>query len=85
MANACAPFRYFFLACIEVSNLIKTEFMDNSQPKPAADKKAATKLPSKPISFSGQQQSKKGKAASKINVTGQKKGGSHLLRKLSGM
>lgn len=53
--------------------------------KAASDKKAATKLPSKPISFSGQQQSKKGQKGAKANFSSQKKGGVNLMRKLSGM
>jgi hypothetical protein len=54
--------------------------------KPAAGaKKAAAKLPSKPISFSGQQQSKKGVKGAKTNINSTKKGGVNLMRKLSGM
>ncbi len=57
-----------------------------SKPAPEAAKKAApTKLPSKPISFSGQQQSKKGAKGPKANFSSQKKGGVNLMRKLSGM
>lgn len=57
-----------------------------AKPAQPAAKKAATKLPSKPISFSGQAQSKKGQKASKVNaINSAKKGGVNLMKKLSGM
>ncbi len=53
---------------------------------PAGQKKAPTKLPSKPLSFSGQAQSKKGQKGAKINsINSTKKGGVNLMKKLSGM
>ncbi len=61
--------------------------------KPADSKKATTpppkkgpvRLPSKPISFSGQQQPKNGKQSGKAMVNKNKKGGVNLMKKLSGM
>lgn len=47
-------------------------------------KGAAVRLPSKPLSFSGQPTAKNGKQ-SKANVSSTKKGGVNLMRKLSGM
>ncbi len=55
------------------------------KPAEPVKKAAPTKLPSKPISFSGQQQSKKGAKGPKSNFSSQKKGGVNLMRKLSGM
>ncbi len=55
------------------------------KPAEPVKKAAPTKLPSKPISFSGQQQSKKGAKGPKASFTSQKKGGVNLMRKLSGM
>jgi hypothetical protein len=54
--------------------------MDSKKPKKAA----ATKLPSKPISFSGQGSSKKGGNVN-AKVNSNKKGGVNFMRKLSGM
>lgn len=59
------------------------EKKDAPQPK-VAPKKAA-KLPSKSISFSGQQTKKTGGKSGNAQVNGQKKGGVNLMRKLSGM
>ena len=56
-----------------------------SKPNEPVKKAAPTKLPSKQISFSGQQQSKKGAKGPKANFGSQKKGGVNLMRKLSGM
>ncbi|MBC7553002.1 MAG: hypothetical protein H7257_03380 [Taibaiella sp.] len=62
------------------------EASENKSTASSSQKKAATKLPSKPISFSGQQQSKKGQKGLKSNFSSsQKKGGVNLMRKLSGM
>ena len=52
----------------------------------APKKKApAAKLPSKPISFSGQQTKKSGGKNGKLQINSQKKGGVNLMKKLSGM
>ena len=52
--------------------------------QPAGKKAGPTKLPSKPISFSGQSVAKSTKGG-KVNINSQKKGGVNLMRKLSGM
>ncbi len=52
--------------------------------KPVAAKKGPSKLPSKQISFSNQPVGKNGKQA-KATVDKAKKGGTNLMRKLSGM
>ncbi len=54
--------------------------METQKPK----KGAPVRLPSKPISFSGQQTAKGGKQA-KASVNKSKKGGVNFMRKLSGM
>lgn len=60
----------------------------NKQNKPATGakpaKKAAVRLPSKPLSFSNQPTAKNGKQ-SKASINSGKKGGVNLMRKLSGM
>jgi hypothetical protein len=55
-------------------------FMNNKKPKKAGP----TKLPSKPLSFSGQPLSKKA-GQQKASVSTAKKGGVNHMRKLSGM
>ncbi len=52
--------------------------------KSAPAKKTASKLPSKPLSFSNQPTAKGGKAKNQ-SVSSTKKGGVNLMRKLSGM
>jgi hypothetical protein len=54
--------------------------MDAQKPK----KSAPAKLPSKPLSFTGQPTKKSGKQGS-TKVNSVKKGGVNLMRKLSGM
>jgi hypothetical protein len=48
-------------------------------------KTGPVRLPSKPISFTGQPQSKTGKGSGKAVVNKSKKGGVNLMKKLSGM
>jgi hypothetical protein len=54
--------------------------MDNKKAK----KTGPSKLPSRPLSFSGQPTAKNGKAGN-AKVSSAKKGGVNLMRKLSGM
>ena len=58
--------------------------MDTPKKNEPAKKASPVRLPSKPISFSNQPNSKNGKQA-KAAVNKSKKGGVNFMRKLSGM